>query len=110
MVNLRKVYPVDPGLILVYERTGRLNPGHALESAVLIELERRSYEVSYARTKEGLEVDFLARSPKGRWMLLQVCADISDAATREREVRALLSAASEYPDAASNNNIKLYLR
>jgi uncharacterized protein len=98
MVNLRKVYPVDPGLILVYERTGRLNLGHALETAVLIELERRAYEVSYVRTREGLEVDFLARSPEGRWLLLQVCTDISDAATREREIRALLSAASEYPD------------
>ena len=65
MVNLRKVYPVDPGLILVYERTGRLNLGHALETAVLIELERRGYEVSYVRTREGLEVDFLARSPGG---------------------------------------------
>lgn len=32
-------------------------------------------------------------------MLLQVCADLSDASSREREVRALLSAAAEYPDA-----------
>lgn len=99
MVNLRKVYPVDPGLIPVYERTGRLNLGHALETAVLVELERRGYEVSYVRTNEGFEVDFLARSPEGRWMLLQVCADLSDAATREREVRALVSATAEYPDA-----------
>ena len=99
MVNPRKVYPVDPGLIPVYERTGRLNLGHALETAVLVELERRGCEVSYVRTKEGFEVDFLARSPEGRWTLLQVCADLSDAATREREARALLSASAEYPDA-----------
>jgi hypothetical protein len=99
MVHPRKVYPVDPGLIPVYERSGRLNLGHALETAVLVELERRGCEVSYVRTREGCEVDFLARSPEGRWTLVQVCADLADAGTRERVVRALAAAAAEYPDA-----------
>jgi uncharacterized protein len=97
MVNPRKAYPVDPGLIPVYERTGRLNLGHALETAVLVELERRGCEVAYIRTKEGYEVDFMARSHLGKWNLLQVCAEISDPATREREVRSLLSAEKEFP-------------
>lgn len=66
MVNPRKAYPVDPGLIPVYERTGRPNLGHALETAVLIELERRGCEVAYVRTKEGFEVDFIARSLLGK--------------------------------------------
>ena len=99
MVNPRKVYPVDPGLIPVYDRVGRPNLGAALETAVLIELERRGCEVAYVRTREGFEVDFLARSPEGEWLLLQVCADLSDAATLEREVRALLSAAADHPHA-----------
>ena len=99
MVHPRKVYPVDPGLIPVYDRTGRLNLGHALETTVLVELERRGCEVSYVRTSEGFEVDFLARSPEGHWTLAQVCADLSDAGTRERELRSLLAAAAEYPDA-----------
>ena len=100
MVNPRKVYPVDPGLIPVYDRVGRLNLGAALETAVLIELERRGCEVAYVRTREGYEVDFLARDPAGEWSLLQVCADLADAATREREVRALLSATVDHPHAA----------
>lgn len=99
MINPRKAYPVDPGLIPVYERAGRTNLGHALETVVLVELERRGAEVSYVRTREGFEVDFLARFPEGDWLLLQVCSDISDAVTREREVRALRAAAIEYPDA-----------
>jgi hypothetical protein len=33
MVNPRKAYPVDPGLIPVYDRVGRANVGHALETA-----------------------------------------------------------------------------
>jgi hypothetical protein len=99
MVHPRKIYPVDPGLIPIYERAGRPNLGAALETAALVELERRGYEIGYVRTREGFEVDFLARSPEGDWLLLQVCADLSDAATWEREVRALLSAAAQYPEA-----------
>lgn len=97
MVNPRKVYPVDPGLIPVYDRVGRPNLGAALETTVLVELERRGCEVAYVRTREGYEVDFLARSPEGAWLLLQVCADLADAATRAREVRALQSALTDYP-------------
>ena len=41
MVNPRKVYPVDPGLIPVFDRAGRDNTGHALETVVALELERR---------------------------------------------------------------------
>jgi len=35
MVNPRKAYPVDPGLIPVFERSGRAHLGHALETVVL---------------------------------------------------------------------------
>lgn len=89
MVNPRNAYPVDPGLIPVFDRTGRSNLGHALETAVLIELERRGCEVTYVRTREGYEVDFLARSPNGESDLIQVCADASSPRTVERELRAL---------------------
>src|SRR5881628_1938767 len=60
MVNPRKAYPVDPGLIAPFERSGRTHHGRALETAILLELERRGYEASYVRTAEGFEVDFLA--------------------------------------------------
>jgi predicted AAA+ superfamily ATPase len=30
MVNPRKAYPIDPGLITIYDPTGRTNLGHAL--------------------------------------------------------------------------------
>ena len=85
MVNPRKAYPVDPGLIPVFDRTGRANLGHALETAVLLELERRGCDVTYVRTPEGYEVDFLARDATGETELLQVCADLSDPATATRE-------------------------
>ena len=99
MVNPRKAYPVDAGLIPVFDRTGRANVGHALETAVLIELERRRLDVTYVRTRQGYEVDFLARSADGRRELIQVCADASDPATAERELRALVAASQQFPDA-----------
>jgi hypothetical protein len=89
MVNPRKMYPVDPGLIPVFDRTGRANVGHALETAVLIELERRRCEVTYVRTNDGFDVDFLARDPRGEEHLIQVCADATDPDTASRELRAL---------------------
>ncbi len=99
MVNPRKVYPVDPGLIGVFDRSGRANIGHALETAVLIELERRLASVTYVRTEGGREVDFLARGAAGGEDLVQVCADLSDPATAERELRALQEAGRAFPRA-----------
>ncbi len=99
MVNPRKVYPVDPALIPLYDRSGRANIGHALETCVLLELERRGAEVHYVRTTRGYEVDFLARYWDGHEELIQVCADLSDAQTAGREIRALTEASQVYPHA-----------
>jgi predicted AAA+ superfamily ATPase len=98
--NPRKIYPADPGLVRAFDASGRSNIGHALETVVLNELERRGAEVGYVKTAEGLEVDFLARQRSGGEELIQVCADPSDPATLERETRALVGAAKEHPRAA----------
>ncbi len=74
MVNPRKAYPIDSGLIALYERSGRQNLGHALETVVLLELERRGYASAYVLTREGWEVDFLAVAPGRDALLVQVSA------------------------------------
>ena len=99
MVNPRKAYPVDPGLIPVFDRSGKANLGHALETVVALELERRGAELAYVRTADGREVDFLARYPDGSQHLMQVCANLDAASARDREVQALLDAAREHPHA-----------
>ncbi len=99
MVNPRKIYPVDPGLIPVFDGTGRANVGHALATAVRIELERRGYQVTYVKIDNGYEVDFLARSADGAEALIQVCADLSSDRAVGREVRALLEASERFPRA-----------
>src|SRR5262249_30257780 len=73
--NPRKLYPADTGLIRAYDSSGRSNLGHALETSVLNELERRKAEVAYVKTLEGFEVDFHVRDLEGTEQLIQVCAD-----------------------------------
>ncbi len=99
MVNPRKAYPVDPGLIALFERSGRAHHGHALETAVLLELERRGFTVAYVRTTEGFEVDFLAHRAGEAPLLVQACLESEGDATWTRELRALETAAAVHPDA-----------
>jgi hypothetical protein len=73
------------------------NIGHALETAVFNELQRRGADVEYVKTADGFEVDFHVRHRAGDRELLQVCADPGSEQTRTREFRALGSAAKENP-------------
>lgn len=99
MVNPRKFYPIDPALIPLFDRTGRANRGHALETAVFLELERRRMEITYVRTPSGREVDFLVRDADKRTTLIQTCADMSDQETAKREFLSLEEAGRIFPQA-----------
>jgi uncharacterized protein len=101
MVNPRKVYPIDTGLIPLYALPGREHHGRALETAVLLELERREYASSWLRVDEDREVDFIATRPGEPPLLVQVCLDTTDTGTWEREVRALDAASQVFPDATA---------
>ena len=98
--NPRKIYTADPGLIHAFDASGRANVGHALETVVRNELERRRAEGAYVKTADGFEVDFLARYSAGGEELIQVSADVSSVEVRTRELRALVAAAGEHPRAA----------
>lgn len=99
-VNPRKVYPVDTGLMALFDRSGKANVGHALETVVLHELQRCGAQVNYVRTPGGFEVDFYARGLNGNEALIQVCADLDSPDTLAREVRALQDAAIIWPNAS----------
>ncbi len=98
--NPRKIYPIDPGMIGAFDISGRANTGHALECVVHDELARRGGDIGYVRTEQGFEVDFLVRTADGRPELIQVCADISEAATLQRELRALEDAKQQFADSS----------
>lgn len=98
-VNPRKVYPVDTGLMALFEISGKPNTGHALETAALHHLLRQGAQVGYVHTPQGYEVDFAARMPSGETWLVQVCLDLNDATTLQREVRALQDTQTDWPHA-----------
>ena len=99
MRNPRKAYPIDPGIIPVYERGGRENRGRSLENAILLELERRGYEVGWVRVAGGFEVDFYAEHPVRDPLLIQLSLETDAESTWEREVRSIEVAALEYKEA-----------
>ncbi len=100
MSNPRKVYPIDMGLIPLYQMGTEFPLGQAVETCVLLELQRRKGEGFYVKTPTGYEVDFLVYFPEGYIELIQVCANPSEPATLEREVRALLDAKTFHPNAS----------
>jgi uncharacterized protein len=99
MANPRKAYPIDPGLIPLYERVGRQHAGRALETVVLLELERRGYTADWMRAGDGWEVDFFAERTGDPPILVQVSLETADDETWAREVRSLEVAAREHPTA-----------
>jgi len=95
MVNPRKVYPVDPGLVSAFARAPARDLGALLETAVYLHLRRSGRTVEYLVTSGGREVDFLAAGPTAPPLLVQSCVSLRQAETREREVRALSEAMGE---------------
>lgn len=97
MVNPPKIYVIDTGLLKAMTFRNAVNNGHMLENMVFMQLRRKGFELEYINTQKGYEVDFSARHPvSGELILVQVCWDMSDEKTFEREVRALEEAMSEY--------------
>jgi hypothetical protein len=95
MVNPRKVYVIDTGLVRACSRSLSPDRGRLLENLVFLELRRRQHTIEYYRTRSGREVDFLVTDPAGRQNLVQVAADLADAGTRSRELGALEEAMAE---------------
>lgn len=95
-----KVYAIDPGLALACGTARANDADQRLEDAVYLELRRRAVGVrrdgiSSFRTKgHGYEVDFVIGDALSgdAYEFYQVCADVSDERTRERELRALMEA------------------
>lgn len=95
MTAPRKIYGYDSGMInAVRFRTGH-DTGRLLENLVAVELYRRGVEFYSYKTTSGKEVDFLLRSTGKADKLVQVCYDLSDTKTRQREIQALCAAGSE---------------
>lgn len=93
--TLEKYYVVDIGMRYMMLGTSGTDVGHILENIVYLELRRRGYEVYIGKIDE-LEVDFVARGPKGI-RYIQVAASVRDETTLARELASLQRISDNYP-------------
>lgn len=95
-IAAKKTYGIDTGLIRSVGFSFSKNKGKLMENIVFLQLRKRYHDVYYYKTAQGYEVDFFL--PK-EGSLIQVTQHFDSTETRERELRALVSAASEQNNA-----------
>jgi len=91
--SLPKIYFVDNGLLTVNKIDDK---GKLLENLVFTELLRRDLDVAYYQNTAKEEVDFLIKKGKKVKQLIQVCFDIENFETHDREIKALVKAGKEF--------------
>ena len=96
LINPAKIYTIDTGLLNAMTFRNSYNYGQFLETMVFMHLRRGGYDAEYVNTKDGREVDFFTRHRiSGETHLIQVCWEMSDKKTFERELQGLKSAMDE---------------
>lgn len=95
--NPKKAYLIDSGLAASLNMGLSHNTGALLENTIFSELRRQTSKIFYYKTKKGHEIDFIASLEKksNHADLIQVCDDISEKETLERETRALFEGMNE---------------
>ncbi|MBI4454756.1 MAG: ATP-binding protein [Acidobacteria bacterium] len=96
----RKVYAVDTGLSNVVGFRFSENMGRCAENVVFLELKRRQalnpeLELFYWKDVHHREVDFVLKEGLKVSQLIQVCWNVQDFKTKERELRSLKKAMAE---------------
>lgn len=101
-LNYKKVYVIDWALAdAVASGEGMMN-SRRLENLVFLHLKQLHKKVSYFKTRQGYEVDFVVQPPKKNSPdLYQVAYKLDDKMVLEREMRSLVKAA-EFLDSANN--------
>lgn len=95
LVANKKIYCMDNGLADAVAFRFSKDRGKYLENLVFLELKRRGADIYYYKTKNDSEVDFLIKKGIKPANLMQVCWDMSDKKTKEREIKSLSLAMDE---------------
>ena len=95
----KKLYIVDMGMATLFNSD--IQRGRLLENLVYIELLRKkemnaTVNIGFWKNLRGEEVDFIVTRGEKVENLIQCVYDVSDGATKEREVRALIDAIDFY--------------
>src|SRR3989338_5930294 len=95
IMNPFKIFVTDVGLRNAVGFVTDRELGRIYETLVAIELKRRGKDIYYWKDREGKEVDFVIKDEQKPKHLIQVCYDVSDIDTKDREISALLKASKE---------------
>jgi len=95
MIAPKKVYCVDTGLANAIGFRTSERYGNLIENVVAIELFRKGLKVYYWKDHQQREVDFVLKQGAKVKQLVQVCYDVEDFNTKERELKALIKASKE---------------
>lgn len=95
----KKIYCIDNGFVASVGFTVGAEKGKLAENIVAIALRWKQlqgdFELFFWKNRENYEVDFVLKQGNSILQLIQVSWDVSDSQTRDREIRALLSAGME---------------
>jgi hypothetical protein len=89
MVNAKKIYAIDTGLIRANSVSFSQDKGRMLENIVFIHLKRLGREVFYF--KKNNECDFITRDATKKLELFQVCFELNED-NKNRELNGMLEA------------------
>lgn len=93
--SIKKVYPVDQGLITSFSLKGAFEIGAQLETVVFAHLRKMTRDVFYYRSPSEKEVDFVVYLPDQTLHLYQVSVHLNEEKTRKREINSLMAAMKE---------------
>lgn len=95
----KKIYCIDNGFIHAKAFKFSADMGKLYENVIAIALKKMEMNgfmsVYYWKNQQQEEVDFVIKRGSAIKQLIQVCYDVGDVKTREREVRALIKASEE---------------
>jgi hypothetical protein len=99
--SLRKVYAIDTGLSNAVGFRFSENTGRLAENIVFLTLQRkqslnRKLELYYWKDEHHREVDFVIKEDLNVKELIQVCWNIEDVKTKQREIRSLIKAMKQF--------------
>lgn len=97
----RKIYSADVGMSNAIGFRFSENLGKIMENIVAVELKKRQsfnpqIEIYYWKDYQQREVDFVVKEGLDVVQLIQVCHDVTNLETKEREVRSLVRAMKEF--------------
>ncbi len=104
--SMKKYYSIDTGMLNAVSYSFSEDRGRILENMVCLALKNSKKQFYYYKTQNNTEIDFVVSENLKITELIQVCWDLSDLKTREREIKSLVYAMKELK--LSNSKIITY--